>query len=270
MMEKKKKHKPLKVTKPYVRGRIVDRTTAPGALKFFFGTLGMSLAFLLVGVMMSFENRVLCILINGVIAMSAYMIFHQSGAGAGADAVNQGEIMYARQAKGRPVADWEAKLCYHPLKGLVTALLGSIPIVACSLILACIAQRQVSNLGTLPSWLSGVESRPEIGNALLYYHETGSMSLESAMRLIIRMTTMPYVNMVGPESKDGMLMLERISPLLNLLPALAYGVGYMSGVQIRTNIHTNIEVGKRKAKKKQQKQMKERSARQHSGPQQLN
>ena len=269
MMEKKKKHKPPKVTKPYVRGRIVDKTTVPGALKFFFATMGLGLAFLLVGVMMSFENKVLCVIVNSVIALSAYMIFHQSGAGAGADAVNQGEIMYARREKGRPVADWEEKLCFHPLKGLVTALLGSLPLVACSVILACIAQRQVSNLGTLPSWLSGVESRPEIGNALLYYHETGSMSLESVLRLLIRMTTMPFVNMVGPDSKDGMLMLERISPLLNLLPALAYGIGYMSGVQIRTGIHSNIELGKRKAKKKQQKQLKER-ARQHSGPQQLN
>ena len=264
-----KKQKIEKVSKPYLKGDMIDRTTLPGALKFFAGTVALTIVFLIIGVMMNWETTWLNIAVNLFIVLGVYMFFSQIGMTAGADAVNQGEIMYSRQEKGRPVADWERSLCFHPLKGLVSALIGSIPLFVASLVLALIAQRQVSSLGALPSWVSGLESRPEIGNALAYYHETGSMSLEAALRLIVRMSTMPFVNMVGAADKDGMLLLERISPILNLLPAVAYGLGYMGGVSVRTNVHTNIALGKKKAKRKQ---AKERRARQQTrrGPEQLN
>lgn len=264
-----KKQKIEKVSKPYLTGDIIDRTTIPGALKFFLGTVVMTILFLILGVMMSWETKWLNIAVNAFIVLAVYLFFHQIGMGAGTDAVSQGEIMYGRQEKDRPVADWERSMCYHPLKGLVSALIGSIPLVLCSLVLAIIAQRQVSNIGALPSWVSGIEGREEIGAALAFYHETSSMSLESALRLVIRMSTMPFVNMIGAADKDGMLLLERISPVLNLLPAIAYGVGYTSGVGVRASIHTNIALGKRKARRKQ---AKERRARQQTrrSPEQLN
>ena len=270
MEMKKKAQKIEKVKKPYIKGDIFDRTTLPGALKFFGGTVVMAVLFLIVGVMMTWDTQWLSIVINTLIVLAAYLLFHQIGTSAGADAVNQGEIMYAREEKGRPVAAWERSMCYHPLKGFLSALIGSIPLVLCSLVLALIAQRQMSNLGTLPSWLSGIEGREEIGLALAYYHETGSMTLESVLRLIVRMTTMPFVNMIGAGDKDGMLLLERISPLLNLLPAVAYGIGYMGGVSVRTSIHTNIALGKKKAKRKQAKERRARRQQTHRGPEQLN
>lgn len=268
-MDNKKKKKIQKVSKPYMKGDICDRTTLPGALKFFAATVVLAVVFLVLCVMMTFEAPWLNIAANLSVAVAAYMFFSQFGTTAGADAVNQGEIMYSREEKGRPVAAWERSMCYHPLKGFVTALIGSIPLVLCSVILACVAQRQMSTLGTLPSWLSGIESRPEIGNALAFYHESGSMTLEAAMRLVVRMSIMPFVNMVGAADKNAMLVLERVSPLLNLLPGLAYGVGYMKGVSVRTSVHTNIALGKKKARRKQ---AKERRARRQStrGPEQLN
>ncbi len=268
-MDAKKKQKIEKVSKPYLKGDMIDRTTVPGALKFFGGTVIMAVLFLIIGVMMNWEAAWINIGANVLILLGVYLFFQQMGMTSGADAVNQGEIMYSRQEKGRPVADWERSMCFHPLKGLVAALIGSIPLVLCSVVLACIAQRQMTSLGALPSWISGMESREEIGAALAYYHEAGSMSLEAMLRLVIRMSTMPFVNMVGAENKDGMLLLERISPLLNLLPALAYGIGYMGGVSVRTSVHTNIALGKKKAKRKQ---AKERRARRQTrrGPEQLN
>ena len=265
----KKKQIIQKVTKPYLKGNVIDRTTLPGALKFFCGTVVLTILFLIIGVMMNWETQWINIAVNLFILLGVYLFFYQMGMTSGADAVNQGEIMYSRQEKGRPVADWERSMCFHPLKGLVSALLGSIPLVLISLVLACIAQRQVTSLGSLPSWISGLESRPEIGNALAYYHESGSMTLEAALRLVVRMSTMPFVNMIGAADKDGMLLLERHSPILNLIPALAYGIGYMGGVSVRTNVHTNIALGKKKAKRKQ---AKGRRARQQNrrGPEQLN
>lgn len=265
-----KKQKIQKVTKPYLKGAPIDRTTLPGALKFFGGTIVLCVVFLILGVMMNLEAQWLNVTINVAILLASYLFFQQIGLGSGADAVSQGEIMYAREEKGRPVADWERKLCFHPLKGFLSALLGSIPLVLCSLILALIAQRQMTNLGTLPSWLSGIESREEIGAALTYYHETGSMSLESVLRLIVRMSNMPYVNLVGAADKDAMLLLERISPILNLLPAIAYGIGYIGGINVRANVHTNIALGKKKAKRKQAKERRARQQQTHRGPEQLN
>lgn len=263
-----KKQKIEKVSKPFIKGDAFDRTTLPGALKFFFGTLAMAIVFLIICVVLNFEAQWLDIVVNLGIVLGVYLFFAQYGINAGADAVNQGEIMYARQEKGRPVADWERSMCYHPLKGFASALIGSIPLLVCSVALACITKRQMTNLGALPSWLSSIESRPEIGNALAYYHEGGSMTLEALLRLIIRMTTMPFVNMIGASDKDAMLVLERISPILNLLPALAYGFGYMGGVSVRASVHTNIALGKKKAKRKQAKERRART--QQRGPEQLN
>ncbi len=267
MTVKKNKPKIEKVSKPYLKGDMYDRTTLPGAFKFFLGMVGMAVAFLIFCVMLNIDNFWLRVAVNLAIVMGFYLFFAQFGMNAGADAVNQGEIMYARQEKGRPVADWEQKLCYHPFKGLLSALIGSIPLVICALILAIIAKRQMTNLGSLPTWVTSFEGREEIGSALAYYHVVDGASLETVLRLITRMTIMPYINIVGAENLDAMLTLERVSPALNLLPAIVYGIGYMRGVEVRTSVHTNIALGKKKAKRKQ---AKERRARIHRTPNQLN
>lgn len=267
-MQTNKKKKVEKVSKPYLKGDVFDRTTLPGALKFFAGTVVMTIVFLIVCVMMSWGQQWLNVAINLAIVLLVYMMFAQFGMNSGADAVNQGEIMFSREEKGRPVADWERRLCYHPFKGLLSAMIGSVPLVICSIILACVTERQMTGLGALPSWVGGIEGRQEIGNALAIYHETGSMTLDAVVRLIVRMSTMPFVNIVGAANKDGMVLLERISPLLNLLPGIAYGLGYMNGVSVRTGVHTNIALGKKKAKRKQDKER--RARRQAHGPEQLN
>lgn len=267
-MNAKKKTKIEKVSKPYMKGDPFDRTTLPGALKFFFSTLIMTIVFMMISMMMIWEQQWMNVVINLAIVLVAYMMFAQFGMNAGADAVNQGEIMYTREEKGRPVASWERSMCYHPLKGILVALLGSIPLIVCSVILACIAERQMTGIGTLPSWVGSLEGRQEIGNALAVYHETASMSFQSVMRLIVRMSTMPFVNMVGASDMDAMLILERVSPLLNVIPALAYGLGYINGVRVRMEVHTNIALGKKKIKRKQAKERRARS--QNRSPEQLN
>lgn len=266
-MQKKKQEKIEKVSKPFIRGKMIDRTLPGGALKFFAFTALMMFVYFMSIIVSSMESQILNILINGAIIVTTWLIFWQSGMVSGADAVTQGEIMYQRREKGRPVADWEADLCYHPLKGLVIALVGSIPLFVCSLVLACIAQRQMTTIGVLPSWVSAFEGRQEIGGALAYYHEEVSLSLEAILRIIIHVAAMPYVGIFGADNKDAMLLLERISPIINLLPALMYGLGYTFGTQERVAVHSNIALGKKKQKKKQQK---ERRARQQAAQRQTN
>jgi len=263
-----KQNKVEKVTKAYMKGDIFDRTTLPSAFKVFIGTGVMCVLFLIACIMMSLDNQVLNVALNLSVAVCVYLLFFHYGMTSGTDDVNHGEIMLSREEKGRPVADWERSMCFHPLKGMAVGLIGSVPLVLISVIFALIAQRQMTGLGSLPSWVSGLESRPEIGGALAYYHDAVPMDLEAILRMIIRMSVMPYVNIIGSANKDGLLTLERLSPLLNILPAIFYGIGYMNGVRMRTAVHTNIALGKKKLKKKQAKERRIR--RQNRGPEQLN
>ena len=96
-MDTKKKDKIEKVSKPYLKGDIYDKTTLPGALKFFAGTVVMAVIFLVICMMMNWKQQWLNIAVNSAVLLLTYMMFAQFGMNAGADAVNQGEIMYSRQ-----------------------------------------------------------------------------------------------------------------------------------------------------------------------------
>lgn len=269
-MQNRKKQKIEKVSKPYITGKMIDRTLPGGALKFFAFTALMMFVYFMSIIVASMDSKVLNVLINAAIILTTWLIFWQSGLSSGADAVTQGEIMYQRREKDRPVAQWEEDLCYHPLKGLIIALVGSIPLLIASVVLACIAQRQMTTLGMLPSWVSTFETRQEIGGALMYYHQDAQLTLESILRVVIHVATMPYVSLLGAENKDLMLLLERVSPLLNLIPAVVYGLGYMAGTQERVAVHSNIALGKKKARRKQARERKARQQAVRRGPEELN
>ena len=270
MDAKKNKQKIEKVTKPYMKGDVIERTTLAGAAKFFVGTVAMAVVFLIIGVMMSWDIEWLNVMINLFIVLAVYMFFHQMGMTSGADAVNQGEIMYARQEKGRPVADWELEQCYHPFKGLIVALVGSIPVFVCCLILALIAKRQMTPVGVLPQWVQGMADRPEIAGGLQVYRQEVALELEVVMRIIVHVILAPWVNIVGAENKDAILLLERLGPVLTLIPAAVYGVGYTFGKMQRALVHGNIALGKQKQQKKQRREQRARKKAAGSGPNQLN
>lgn len=269
-MQKKKQQKPERVVKPFIRGKMIDRTLPGGALKFFAFTALMMFVYFMSLIVSSIDSRALSIVINAAILLTTWLIFWQSGQASGADAVSQGEIMYQRREKGRPVEAWEEEMCYHPLKGLIIALVGSIPLVAICTVLACIAQRQMTSIGVLPSWVSAFEARQEIAGGLLYYHQEATLSLEAVLRLLVRVAIMPWQCIVGPDNKDAMLVLERLSPVLSLIPAVVYGVGYFFGTEVRAAVHGNIALGKKKLQKKQRRERKARQQAAHRGPEQLN
>lgn len=270
--KKKKNNKPQKVSKPFLRGKMIDRTLPGGALKFFGFLLLMAFVFFMSMLISTIDIRILSIAVNVAILCTAWLIIWQSGMNSGADAVNQGEIMLARREKGRPVADWEESLCYHPLKGLIIALVGSIPLIVCSVAYAFMAERQMHIIGVLPSWVSGFESRPEIGGALQYYHPDTAFSIDVVLRIIARVTTMPIVSMVGADNWDAVLVVDRLSPVLNLIPAIVYGVGYAMGTEQRAAVHTNVALGKQNLRRKQIKERRARQRQQQTrrGPEELN
>ena len=266
--KRKKNKKPVKpVVKPFMRGSAVDRGTGKSALMFFGSILLVMLANLLLSAVLVWDSLALRILFNGVLVAAIGLLFLQSGASKGTAAVNQGEIMLQRQEAGREVNLEDRRGCYHPLKGYIIGLLGSVPYLVCCLLLAATAQRVMTGLGALPSWISNLQRREEIGGALAFYSQTTPMQLEDMMRVVVRMLIMPFVNMVGATNADGLLTRERLSVLPMLLPALCYGVGYQQGVRVRTRVHTDIATGKRKRARKAKKQQRARAAK---GPEQLN
>ena len=265
-----KKKEPVKpVTKPYLPGSVTDENTLKKVLKFF-GTMALIVVMcFIVCTMMSFGNSFLRIAANLAVVVLVMFILYSQGQGHGAEATARGEILYQRKEKGQEVSEGEQRLSYHPLKGYVTALLGMIPFIILALILAFTAERQMTSAGTLPSWTSAMTKRSEIGGALVSYTQGDPIAATDIIRMIVRVIIMPFVSMVGSSNKDLMLTVERISPLILLLPVIAYGTGFLNGKNIRTKIHTQIEENKKIRRRRENKARRARrnAARQ---PEQLN
>ncbi len=269
-MEQKHKaaKKPKIVTKPYLQGRMLDQYLLSGGLKFLGAQVMMAFVFLLLSTLLMVSNRVLCLILNAVILCACYLLFYNSGAGKGEADVTLGETLYMRQENGHAVTQEEKRGCYHKLKGFARGFVGTLPLLVCAVLLACTAQVQMTGLSSLPSWLTTYESRAEIGDALAYYHTASGIGLENILRIVIRVCIMPMVSMVGTSNPQGLLLLERLSPLAVLLPAVAYGIGYTQGPKLRTKVHTDIASNNRKRAKREKKQQQERAKR--KAPEQLN
>ncbi len=263
------KKKPVVVKKPYLTGSIWDSTVIRSALMICGSMIIVAILYLIVCGVLTFDNTALRVLTNGLVAFVVMAMFYYSGIGRGTVAVNQGEIMYHRRETGQPIAPEELSRCFHIGKGFVTGLLGTLPLFLCALILAVVAKEQNTGLGALPSWVSGLETRDEVGLGLTYYHTPVMLGLEGVLRIIIRLSIMPFVNMVGAANRSGLLTLERLSPLIVLLPGIAYGLGYTRGVQVRTQVHSDIARNARKRRKKSRRE-KARKRRAPKGPEALN
>lgn len=264
-----KKKPAAPVVKPFVTGSPTDERTIPGALGVF-GILVMTVVMtFLVCSMLNMKNPVLRIGLNGLVELLILFILYNSAVGRGSEAVARGEILWQKQEKGGTFAASEKAMCFHPLKGYVTAALASLPILICALLLAVTAHRQTAGAGVLPGWMSNYQQRSDIGGALIAYTQTGSLGLEDILRMIVRVAVMPFVSLVGAENRDGMLLVERLSPLLVLLPAAAYGTGYLQGRKERTKIHTGIAQSNQKRIRREKKARKARAARSRT-PEQLN
>lgn len=266
-MQQKSKKKIKPVSKPFLKGSAVDGTTAKSAVAFFFSLFLVIVANILLGTVSMWDAAWMNILFNSALVLVIVAVYYQNGSAKGAVAVTQGEVMYQREAGGRQVDPKDRAECFHPLKGFIVGFLGTLPVLVCAVLLGVVAQKQYTGMGTLPTWINNLQRQKEMGDALAIYGGSVSLGLEGVLRLIVRMFIMPWVNMVGVSNRDGLLLLERLSALVVLLPAVGYGLGYLQGVKIRTVVHTNIALGKRKRAHKENKQ---RKARISKGPEQLN
>ena len=267
------KKKPVKVvTKPFLTGGIMDENTLKNALKFF----GMLVLFFAVGLLVSlmggFGSRILTVIFSAAVILLLLYISMTQGARLGTEAVARGEILYQRQEKGEEMTEGERKLSFHPAKGWVIGLLGTLPFLILAIVYACIAKRQVTTVGMLPSLASGMMYRSEIGDALIpTYTETPPAELADILRPIVRACLMPVYRIADTENKPLLLILDRLTPLMMLMPALAYGFGYLQGKKERTRVHTSIAESRRIRKRRENREKRERqNSAANRTPEQLN
>ena len=256
--------------KPYLTGAPTDENTIRQSLKFFaILLLSMFMTFLVCS-LTGFQSAVLRIIVNIAIEGLILTVFFTKGADYGTDAVARGEILYQHVEKGTEITASERKIPYHPLKGLVIGLAGSAVLFVVAVILAFTAEKQMTGAGVLPSWTDAYMRRSEFSMALSQYSQGSDMTFTDILRLIVRIMQMPFISMAGAENRGALLLIERLSPLLVLLPAVAYGTGYMQGPSRRRIIHKEIALNRKKRISREKRERKARAARKPSGPEQLN
>ncbi|MBR6954497.1 MAG: hypothetical protein IKH77_05630 [Clostridia bacterium] len=252
----------------YLTGSPVDGTTGKSVLMFFGSLVIMALLYLVAGGMgAAMANLLGTFLCGGMLLLTA-MIFFFTGQSGGTQAVNQGEIMQRRLDTGGTVTPEEQARCFHPLKGFIIALLGILPFLVVTVVFALITRRQMPTPGALPTWVSGLTSRPDLLAPLSIYTQPPALGAEDILRIFVRILLLPWSGLLGIREADGFLLMERLSPLLVLLPAVSYGVGYLTGVQTRARVHADIAEGKKKQQKKARREHRRKMA--GRGPEQLN
>ena len=267
---RKNPRKTKPVQKPFLTGAPFDEHTFRNALLFFGGLIVTCLFTFIVSTMTAgFGSLPLRLVINIAIVFAVMVIYFNNGTNQGAEAVARGEILYQKQEKGAEVHASEKSVSFHKAKGFIIGVIGTLPLLLLTVLFAVLVQPKITGPGTLPSWMQAYTRRIDVWNALTSYTQPDSMAFVDYLRIAVRICIMPFVNIAGTHNNHSMLIIERLSPLLILFPAAAYGFGYLTGRSIRTKVHTAISVNERK-RVRREKRRTERNANRHSGPEQLN
>ena len=255
------KKEPKAQPKPYLRGKPLDSGTPRAAAVFFGGLLLMCFLNLILTTTASIMKAdwlriAFCIAQIGVYEL----LFFYSGQNRGTAGVTLGETMYSRRESGREVDPADEARCFHPLKGFAQALIGSLPALVIAGVYAFLAVPQRMSPGPMPEWVSGITSRPDVTAPLVAYTTVEPAALADWLRVAVRVLLMPFVTIIGTRNSGALLLLERLGPLLVLLPAAAYGVGYCFGPRSRVKVQENIAEGKRRLARRERRERRQRRA----------
>lgn len=257
------KVKPVK--KPYLTGPVFSKRVMRSGLKLLAYELLFVFLNILLGSSLSFESSVfLRVLTNSLLVAACAALIYMDGAKAGDADVAFGEIAYTRKEAGKQISKADLERCYHAGKGFMAVLFGAGLLVIVAAFYALMAQKQVYTLQSLPSWVSAFSSQQDVVLPLQYYNTAYSMTIADVLRIIVRACIYPFVNIAGVRNADALLLVDRLSPLLILLPYLFYGVGYLQGPRSRALVHGSIASD---SKRRQRREKRERRARQQKNNQ---
>ena len=230
--KKKKKIKPI--PKPYLKGNAVSGLVVTRGLKLMVYPVIFILINLFVGAAFSFEGSLfLRVLFNVALVLFCGLLLYTNGQNTGYGDITLAEIMYNHVQEGKEVSARDRDRCYHPLKGLTTALVGYLPFLILSLVYALTVKRQQFALPALPSWVGAFEGERDFMLPLQYYQATEPFTAGVVLRVIMRL-----------------LLVDRLSPLALLVPYLGYVVGYLRGRHSRAMLHGSMAAADRKKRRK--------------------
>ncbi len=262
---KRKKEKVKPVFKPYDRGSVFCR----GIWKRVFKVMGTFAAFVFVslifGTAVGEGGWLLRLLINGCMLLALWYLLFAEGTGDGEVDVALGETALGRREQGRSLPEEDAAKAFNPVRGFVVGLIAMLPFLLVTAAYAFCAVKQVYSLQPLPSWVTGLSGVEEIGGALAYYDRKVVMGAVDILRVISRLLSIPYVNIVTASDADRLLTLDRLIPLTLLLPALFYGLGYLTGPKRRALIHGSIASNTRRRIRREKAARRRRA----NGPKEL-
>ena len=102
MMNKKsqsRKEPVREIKKPFLTGSITDENTIKNSLAFFGIMIIVLFISLIACVSASFSSFILRAAVNSAVILVLLLLFFNTGAGKGADAVARGEILYQKKEK---------------------------------------------------------------------------------------------------------------------------------------------------------------------------
>ncbi|MBQ8136418.1 MAG: hypothetical protein IJ174_03200 [Clostridia bacterium] len=257
----KKKDTVKPVAKPYLTGKPWNKNSLKRALKVFGTSVAFAFVNIVVGSALSLDSAFLRVLLNTLMILICLAVLYSEGVSSGDADVAFGEICYAQKKEGRKVSKDDEARCYHRLHGLLSGLLGMVPFFLITVPYAFMATKQVYTLQSLPSWASAYSGIEGIGDALSYYNQHVAMGLADVLRLLERILCLPYANIFSPGGAEALLLMDRLSPLFMLLPAIAYWIGYLRGPRSRAMVHGNIQFSQRRRDRKRRREIRQRQRR---------
>ena len=258
-MKPKTVKKPAEIIrKEFLRGSATDENTLKNSL-IFFGSLLIVFFISFVISATTSGNDIIRTVVSIAVIVLTLIVFFNKGSVQGAEAVARGEILWQKQEKGQTFSESERKICFHPLKAFLIGLIGTIPLLVAAIVFALNTSVQTTTAGALPSWMQPYLRRDEVSGPLVSYLQTAGMGPVDILRIIVRLTVMPFISLAGPTDYYAVFLVEKLSPLLLLLPACAYGTGYLTGPNARAKIHTAISENDRRRKRREKKERRIRA-----------
>ena len=257
-MQKQPKKIP-EVRKPTLTGSWHGRDAVKLGMKLMLSILFVSLMYLLLSLLLSFDALALRVIAGLILVFSAGAYLYYNGMNAGEADAAFGEIMYTREQEGKTVSQIDHDRCFHPAKGFFAVLVGVAPYVMITLVFAFLTELSTYALGVLPGWLTRYTRQSGIGDALAYYQTNTGVSLLTVLRIVVRSITMPFMNIAVKLGDIPTLWAERLSPLWVLIAPLGYGFGYMQGLAARVRVNTGIAIGVQKKKRRERKEKRARA-----------
>lgn len=259
---KKKKVKQPLVYKPYLKGNWHDGAAVVSGVKLMMYYLLFAFLFIVAGSALTFGGTVVRVIMNLLMVAVCAAILYMNAARKGESEVAFAEIALTRKNTGKEVDPKDLQRCYHPLKGFFIALIAAIPLLLLTVPHALTAVKRVYSLQGLPNWVSGFTSQSEVSLPLSYYAQQASLTGLDFLHMAVRVLIFPFVNIAGADHADAMLLVDRLSPLLVLLPLLGYPLGYMTGPRSRAMVHGDISSSNTRHQRRRNKAIKRRQARQ--------